>query len=190
MSCHYLSLSTFDLNFHWLPHFVFEGRYNSICFVGAGGWRVYDVQTTCRRHRNKWLRKSHHLFVSFNTTTNIERVFYLFLIEIKATLFLFSLITHSSRTWLMYISFDKINGIDDRTSVIILDKQNRNRDDCQKLVTDARKTGVKYSEAKYRANRLYPNWSGQDIHKTWMQRGQMIITCTWTSFPDSETSTS
>ena len=27
------------------------------------------MRTTCRRHRNKWLRKSHHLFVSFNTTT-------------------------------------------------------------------------------------------------------------------------
>ena len=26
-------------------------------------------RTTCGRHGNKWLRKSHHLFVSFNTTT-------------------------------------------------------------------------------------------------------------------------
>ena len=43
--------------------------YNSICFVGAGGRRAYDVLTMCRRHCNKWLRKSLQLFVSFNTTT-------------------------------------------------------------------------------------------------------------------------
>ena len=28
-----------------------------------------DARTTCGRHRNKWLWKSLHLFVSFNTTT-------------------------------------------------------------------------------------------------------------------------
>ena len=49
---------------------IADPMYNSICFVGAR-WRMTCVRwpTMCRQHRNKWLQKSLHLFVSFNTTT-------------------------------------------------------------------------------------------------------------------------
>ena len=55
-----------------IVHYIVLGYYNSICFIGAGERCTYDMWMTFVI--NVW--KSHHLFVSFNTTISMNNLVY------------------------------------------------------------------------------------------------------------------